>query len=134
MVMSNIPAQVNRWLELFPTAEALAEIAKKAFFPLLRSRVQEMVKANDAYNAQILRVDGHFKVAKRIVLYIPGGKGKRERPFTCILAFCGVDGSLLRPPVPLRSECLEEIQPILQPLLNEAAGDNVADFLQDSSR
>ena len=119
-------------MELFPTAEALAEIAKKAFFPLLRSRVQDMVKVNDAYNAQILRLDGHFKVAKRLVRYVPGGKGKRERPYSCIIAFCGVDGSLLRPPVPLRSECMEEIQPILQPLLTEAGENNVAVFFSNA--
>lgn len=79
-----------------------------------------MVQFNDVYNGQLIRLDGHYKLAKRIVRYNEGGKGKRTRPFTAILGFCGTDGALLRPPVPVHSECLPTIDAHLRPLLTQA--------------
>eukprot|EP00973_Karenia_brevis_P000510 71377-Karenia_brevis.AAC.1 len=68
------------------------------------------------YNAQGLRHDGCYKLAK----IIAAGRGKRKhRPYTVVLAFCGVDGSLLDVPVPTKTEDWADIAPVLEPLLRE---------------
>lgn len=66
------------------------------------------------YNGQGLRIDGHFKQAKTIVQYRAASRGKRDRPYSCLFAICGTDGSLLAPVVPLRGEAWEDIAPVLR--------------------
>ncbi|CAE8598795.1 unnamed protein product [Polarella glacialis] len=110
-------------LQYFPSAVALAHIARCAFSPLIKTRVRQLRKLQFVYNGQGLRLDGNVKRAKVIVRFLPpepGMKRKLHRPFTCLLGFCGTDGSLLQPVVPLRGECWDDMEPVLETLLRDS--------------
>jgi hypothetical protein len=51
-----------------------------------------------------------------ICRYVAGCR-RRGRPFSCLIAFCGTDGSLLAPVTPMRGECWDDIELVLRPLL-----------------
>ena len=51
-----------------------------------------------------------------IVRYIPGSR-RRHRPYACLIAFAGTDGSLLAPVFPAKAESWADIEAILKPLL-----------------
>ena len=68
------------------------------------------------YNGQAVRLDGNYDLAKRIVVKATGA-AKLGRPHTVVLAFCGVDGSLLCPPVPLATESWPDMEPHIFKLL-----------------
>ena len=111
--------RLRRLCVCFPDPSALADMSRLAFTDLVRSRVQAFRDLNFVYNGQSVRLDGHFKKAKIVVRYVPGTR-RRHRPYSCVLGFCGTDGSLLQPVQPVRGESWADIVPILKPLL--AAG------------
>ena len=74
-------------------------------------------------NGQGLQSDGHFKLASRVAVYkrkfsVRGRVLRRyERPFSVILAWCCVDGSLLQLMTLHRAEAWPDIESVLKPLL-----------------
>ena len=65
------------------------------------------------YNGQGIRHDGNYGLAKRIVQR----RGESRR--TVVIAFCGLDGSLLEPPVSRETEDWSDIESVLRPLLQD---------------
>ena len=65
------------------------------------------------YNSKGIRVDGNFKMAKRLLFE------DHEEPCTVLLGFCGTDGSLLDLLSPLSGEWWDPISPVLKHLLQD---------------
>ncbi|CAK0819051.1 unnamed protein product [Prorocentrum cordatum] len=113
-----------------PKRKMLGMIAPRAFSAPISRRVSEMRRLQSLYNGSGLRVDGNFKLAKKIWR----GAGKsRQKPFSCVLGICGTDGSPLLPVAPARGEAWMDIKRVLQPLLadivsaRQAAGMSLED-------
>ncbi|CAK0808275.1 unnamed protein product, partial [Prorocentrum cordatum] len=113
-----------------PKRKMLGMIALRAFSAPISRRVSEMRRLRSAYNGSGLRVDGNFKLAKKIWR----GAGKaRQKPFSCVLGICGTDGSPLQPVAPVRGGAWMDIKRVLQPLLadivsaRQAAGMSLED-------
>ena len=75
-----------------------------------QERVRIMRRRQLLYNGQGLRHDGCLWLAKIIA---------PRHQYLVILAFCGVDGSLLDVPQPRPSESWADISAVLEPLLQE---------------
>lgn len=106
-------------LGAFPTAAQLQAIALKAFPELVRQQVRAMQSLQYVYNGQGIRLDGHWKKASIICRYKvnSGSAQKLERPYSCLMGFAGVDGSLLAPVVPIRAEVWDEVEAVLKPIV-----------------
>ena len=90
----NAPYSFAWQLQALPGNEVLGGIILRGFTSFVKGRVRVMRRRQFCYNAQILRHDGCYWLAKVL----------RTGEFTCVLAFCGTDGSLLDVPVPLATE------------------------------
>ena len=66
-----------------------------------------------AYNGLGTRHDGNCNLARILVRSVEDGR------CAVVLAFCGVDGSLLDVPVPMPSESWSDIESVLRPMLLE---------------
>jgi len=77
------------------------------------ARVEVMKRRQLCYNGRGIRMDGNFDLAK-IIIVEEGGDA-----FTVVMGFCGLDGSLLIPPLPLTHESFQRIETILTPLLHD---------------
>ena len=99
-------------LQAVPKCKVLRSVVVRAFRAFVSQRVAVMRKRQILYNAQGLRHDGNYKLAKRI--YIRG-----ERPFSVVIAICGVDGSLIDVIRPRATEAWPDIKAVLEPLLME---------------
>jgi hypothetical protein len=97
-------------LRAVPPPEELRWIVLRAFRLFLRARVELLRERQYIYNGQGLRHDGNFDLATRVV---PDGGNK----YTVVVAFCGTDGSLMRPPVLRATEAWPDLESILRPLL-----------------
>ncbi|CAK0823800.1 unnamed protein product, partial [Prorocentrum cordatum] len=76
------------------------------------------------YSGQIIRGDGNFDLAKRI------GRKSGEGPFAnidyaVVLAWCGIDGCLLKPVAPAESEAWEDLCPDLGDVVTCLRGDRL---------
>lgn len=100
-------------LESLPKAVLLRSIALRAFTAFVRSRVRLLERRQQLYNGQVIRTDGNWDLARRIV---NTGKSKK-RPYTAMMAMCGVDGSLLSPVVARRAESWPELCGWMRPYL-----------------
>ena len=80
-----------------PNAEELRAIALKAFSIFVEEQVGMLIKRQALYNMSIVRGDGHYDLASQVFLRDPSHPTGQQRPYTCILAWCGTDGSLLKP-------------------------------------
>eukprot|EP00959_Pyramimonas_sp_CCMP1952_P015082 319268-Pyramimonas_sp.AAC.1 len=59
------------------------------------------------YNGSGIRIDGNYKLAKKISAQM----GQRKQmPFSCVLGICGADGSPLQPVTPVRGETWADIR------------------------
>lgn len=81
----------------------------QGFSFFLKARVDIMRRRQFVYNGQGLRHDGNYKLAARII----------PAKFTVVIAFCGVDGSLMQPVVPKLTEDWPDIEAVLKPLLED---------------
>ena len=95
--------------------QALRRIVQAAFSAFINERVQSLRARQLIYNAQGLRHDGNFKLAK--IIY--SASATRKRPFSVVLGFCCVDGSLLQPPTPCETESWPDIERVLRRLLQD---------------
>lgn len=101
-----------------PRCRPLRELVLAAAQNLARSAVAAMRQRQFVYNAQGIRGDGNYKLAKRIAFASAGGR-RPERPYTVVLAWCAVDGSLLQPVAAKRTEDFADIESDLAPMLRD---------------
>ena len=100
-------------ISALPRNRALRAVVLRGFSSFLIARARAVRRLQLLYNGQGLRHDGCFWLAKVLITPVIGGKA------TVVIAFCGVDGSLLHVPVPVRSESWKCIEAVLRPLLEE---------------
>ena len=86
-----------------PKRKVLSFVLGRALDEFLDKKVFEMQEQLFVYCGQGLRNDGNFKLAKRIGVRRQGSRSA-ARPSTVVLGFCGVDGTLLAPVHPMRTE------------------------------
>ena len=67
----------------------------------------------------VIRGDGHFDLASR-VKERDAATGYHHAPYSCVLGWCGLDGSLLKPFVLSAGESFEEQKADLRPYLEYA--------------
>ncbi|MCP4241119.1 MAG: hypothetical protein GY772_11210, partial [bacterium] len=99
------------------TLQVMASLALRRFLPEVVRGVQAAVHA---YSGSAVRGDGNYKIAKR--LRAPTG----SRPYTCIIAWVGLDGALLRPPAAHRGEAWPDLTASLEPLLQDLRRNRLA--------
>ena len=105
-------------LQALPFAAALRSMAIVAMHTLLPKEVAAMKTELLPFSASIVRGDGNFKIAKKLRKSNAETKEGR-RPWSCILAWCGTDGSVLTPPKPSPTEDIADLKKDLRPLLQE---------------
>lgn len=76
------------------------------------------MKRQCLYNLSVIRGDGHSDIASRV--FRTNSTGAREYPFSCIIAWCGTDGSLLKLFVLAPGEAFEDQARDLEPFLRFA--------------
>ena len=113
------PHSLGAMVLAVPTAQELKIIALKAFTIFVQKQVDHMVDQQCLYNFSVLRGDGHYDVAAGVYEYDAKQKA-RKYPFTCILAWCGTDGSLLKPFVVAPGEAFHDQVKDLEPFLRKA--------------
>ena len=105
-------AIIKAWqLSALPDDGVLRALLLRGLKDFVAARVQVMRRRQLCYNARGIRMGGNFKLAK--TLLVSAG----EEAFTVAMAFCGLDGSLLTPVLPLSHESFQKIDYILRPLL-----------------
>ena len=78
--------------------------------------VEHMSKHLAVYSGSVIRGDGNYDVASRIVVR----DGSRQtRPYSVVLAWVLVDGSLLQPMVASKAEDIKDILLDLDPLVEK---------------
>ena len=120
------PTSIGALALALPTAEELRAIALKAFSVFVEEQVGMLIKRQALYNMSIVRGDGHYDLASRVLERDPGHATGQRRPYTCILAWCGTDGSLLKPFVLKPGESFEDQAKDLEPYLQTAKGIRMA--------
>lgn len=120
------PTSVGALALALPTVEELRAIALKAFSLFVEEQVDMLVKRQALYNMSIIRGDGHYDLASRVFQRDPDHATGQRRPYTCILAWCGTDGSLLKPFVLKPGESFEDRAADLEPHLQSAKGIRMA--------
>ena len=114
------PTSVGALVLALPTGEELRAIALKAFSNFVEAQANMLVKRQAIYNMSIVRGDGHYDLAARVFQVDPDSVTGQQRPYTCILAWCGTDGSLLKPWVLKPGESFEDQVTDLEPFLQTA--------------
>ena len=99
-----------------PRVKNLQKILRTALRHFLEDVVADFQARLIRYSASGVRGDGHHDIARRIVTRTAGQRFP-DRPYTVVLAWCGVDGCLLKPPTPSGAEAFTDIQADLEPLL-----------------
>ena len=84
----------------------------KLFPPVVRATKA----AVHAYSGSAVRGEGNYKIAERIV---SRQGAQRARPYTCVVAWVGLDGALLCPPAAHLGEAWADFESTLTPLLRE---------------
>ena len=102
-----------------PSTEEIKVIALKAFAAFVEKQVDMMTKQQMLFNCSIIRGDGHYDLAARVYQYDAKNR-KRTYPFTCLMAWCGTDGSLLKPFVLTPGEAFQDQVRDLEPFLRAA--------------
>lgn len=102
-----------------PTDYELRALAERAFARFVKDRVAAMKSRQAIYNFAVIRGDGHFDLASR-VKERDAATGYHHAPYSCVLGWCGLDGSLLKPFVLSAGESFEEQKADLRPYLEYA--------------
>ena len=109
------PQTLQEVCDAVPKNMALREMLMQALEHFLAKRVAVMRRRQFVFNGQGIRHDGNYGVAKRI--WSP--KKYKLPKKTVVIAFCGVDGSLLEPVVAKETEAWADIESVLKPLLKD---------------
>ena len=105
---------VMSWvLAAVPNCKQLRPLIYKAFAAFVQARVRIMRRRQMAYNAQGLRHDGNFDLAKIL------SEKVNDCKCTVVVAVCGTDGSLIDVPSPLPTEGWPHLRKMLEPLLRD---------------
>ena len=100
------------YMSAIPSDEVLRAVLLEALRNFLRTKVLEMQRHVSIYSGTAIRGDGNYDIAVRIATY--NHESKRYcKPYSVLLAWTGVDGSLLAPALPSRSEAIEDLLPQL---------------------
>ena len=99
-----------------PPPASLSSMLVVGLWHFVKNRVHNVRRRQLIYNSKGIRGDGNYKMAKRIVLRV---WPRRTRPFTVILAWCGLDGSLLQPMKAYARECWPLIARDLEAMLRD---------------
>lgn len=102
-------------LSAVPHAGAMKEILFQFFKEFVAKRVQAMVDLQMLFNGQGLRFDGNYALARQVAQKTTSGRWMK--PYTVAFAWCGADGSLLKPITLAKSESIPEITRDLAPWL-----------------
>ena len=102
-------------LSAVPHAGAIKEILFQFFNDFVAKRVQAMVDLQMLFNGQGLRFDGNYALARQVAQKTTSGRW--TKPYTVAFAWCGADGSLLKPITLAKSESIPEITRDLAPWL-----------------
>lgn len=114
--MAGGPLDVTWLARSLPDSEEVTCVLLRAWSGFIRTMVGRMRKRQLLFNAKVIRGDGNFKLAKRIARY----EGQKwVRPFTVVLGWCGLDGSLLQPWSARKGEVWSAIRSDLEPLLKD---------------
>jgi hypothetical protein len=100
-----------------PRCRALRGVLMKALQNFLGSAVASMKARLYRYAGQGIRGDGNYQIATRIRART--SDGRTERPYSVLLAWCGVDGCLLKPVVPSKTEDFPDLAADLEPMLDD---------------
>jgi hypothetical protein len=102
-------------LQAIPHAGPLKKLILHFFHNFVQARVQIATDLQLIFNGQGLRGDGNYNISTRVAEYTDGRwvRGK----WTEVLAWCGLDGSLLKPMALAASEKMTDIIADLQPML-----------------
>lgn len=109
------PYQLAWQMSAVPKAEALQAVLLKGFATFVDDHVMRIRRYQLVYNGRGLRHDGNHPLAK--IIYANGDDDKR--PYTAVVAFNGVDGSLLEPFHACMGESMADIEELLIPLLRD---------------
>eukprot|EP00973_Karenia_brevis_P056617 7876742-Karenia_brevis.AAC.1 len=103
-----------------PRAAALRRIVAVALESYLPKLVAEIQKSVHVYSGSAIKHDGHYDIASRIVTVgkDSSGRWKLTRPFSVIHGFTGIDGALLEPVFPGRTEDWVDIKARLDKLVD----------------
>ena len=99
-----------------PRCDLLRSVLCTALGKYLDQQVRRVQLHLNVYSASVVRGDGNWELAQRITVPKPGGT-RKDRPYTCLLAWLGVDGALPQPPTPTNSEDITAILGDLVPLV-----------------
>ena len=107
------PYAMSWVLAAIPQSRQLRPIVCKAFAAFVQARVDIMRRRQMAYNAQGLRHDGNFDLAKIL------SEKVHDCKCTVVVAVCGTDGSLTDVPSPLPTEGWPHLRKMFEPLLRD---------------
>jgi hypothetical protein len=101
-----------------PRCKVIRQILLKAFAFFLSDVVEIIQKRLFVYAGQGIRGDGNYDISTRIGVKSTEGH-YAVRPYTVLLAWCGVDGCLLKPVVPSGTEAWVDLAADLDGLLDK---------------
>ena len=96
-----------------PKNAVIRGVLLRGLASVVAQQVARMRRRQILYNSKGIRVDGNFKMAKRLLVQ------QDEDACTVLLGFCGTDGSLLDLLHPLPGEWWGLISAVLKPLLQD---------------
>ena len=108
-----------QYIEAVPPCAVLRPLLCRALLTFLEDAVRHMQRHINVYCGSIIRGDGNYELANRII-----DKDKKH-PFTVILAWVGIDGALLRPVSPHPREDWPCISKDLGDMLDENKKDRL---------
>jgi hypothetical protein len=106
----------NSWawqVAALPRNPSIRAALLRGLTSIVQARVSVMQRRQIIFNSKGIRCDGNWDLAK-IMTVGPDGEA-----FSVVLGFCGLDGSLLVPLIPVTAENWAEIDKVLEPILVE---------------
>jgi hypothetical protein len=124
------PYTIAWQISAVPSSQAVRYIVLNAFNAFIGGVVEAFKEKQFVYNGTGIRHDGNYGIAIRVI--VPGVRegrrrlgrrrrllGRRKRQGKVVIAFTGLDGSLLVPPAIVSTESWPDIDSLLKPLLDE---------------
>ena len=114
----------HRYFCAVPSPDVLGAVILRALDNFLKAKVMHMRRLINVHAGSVVRGDGHWKLARKIVQAVPGQR-RPKRPWNVILAWASVDGSLLDVPRPSKGESIEEVLEDLDPVIDDLESDRL---------
>ena len=103
------PAAALYYMLEVPRNRMLRSVLLHGLGNFLREKVRRLRAMVNVYSGSVIRGDGQWKIARRVVERRSGGRrGPHTRPWNVLLAWVGIDGALLDVPRLSKSECIED--------------------------